>query len=308
MPRTAYITHADFRLHDMGRPHPDTPERLAAIQNHLHAAGLMAQLATYDAIEATPEQILRVHTRAYYDELLAHAPASGLYHLDPDTAMNPHTPRCMHLAAGAGVLAVDKILAGEIDSAFCAVRPGGHHAGRESAMGFCFLNNVAIAGAHALDAHGLERIAIVDFDVHHGNGTEEIFQNDARVLMTGFFQHPLFPYTGIGKHAPNMQNIPVAAGLRKDALRALVSERILPALRQHKPQMLLLSAGFDAHYEDDMGSCGLVESDYAWLTEQLLAVCRDCGHARIVSLLEGGYALSALARSAAAHIKTLAGL
>lgn len=308
MPRTAYITHADFRLHDMGRPHPDSPERLAAIQNHLHASGIMEQLATHDAIEATPEQILRVHTRAYYDELLAHAPASGLYHLDPDTAMNPHTPRCMRLAAGSGVLAVDRILAGEIDNAFCAVRPPGHHAGRENAMGFCFLNNVAIACAHALDAHGLERVAIVDFDVHHGNGTEDIFQNDARVLMTGFFQHPLFPYSGIGKAAPNMRNIPVAAGLRSDAFRTLVTERMLPALRAHRPQMLFISAGFGAHYEDDIGSCALVDADYAWLTEQLLAVCRDCGHQRIVSILEGGYALSALARSAAVHIKTLAGL
>lgn len=308
MTTTAFITHRDCSLHEMGSFHPECPDRLAAINDRLIAAGLDAYLSFYDAPLATREQIVRAHAEHYLEELFDSVPEHGIRHLDPDTAMNPNTLKAALRSAGAGVLATDLVLKGEIENAFCAVRPPGHHAERARAMGFCFLNNVAIAACHALDAHGLERIAIVDFDVHHGNGTEDIFRNDPRALMVSIFQHPFYPYSGSGPKAGNMVNVPVPAGTRGDAFRQIVAEVWLPELRRHQPQMIFVSAGFDAHYEDDMASCGLVESDYVWATEQIKLIAEECGHSRIVSILEGGYALSALSRSAVSHIKTLAGL
>ncbi|MBL8444571.1 MAG: histone deacetylase family protein [Zoogloeaceae bacterium] len=308
MTSTAFITHRDCWLHDMGSFHPECPDRLAAINDRLIAAGLDLYLSFYDAPLATSEQVTRVHPQAYFDELLAAVPEHGIRHLDPDTAMSPNTMKAALRSAGAGVLATDLVMKGEIENAFCAIRPPGHHAETSKAMGFCFLNNVAIAARHALEQHGLERVAVVDFDVHHGNGTEDIFRDDPRVMMVSIFQHPFFPYSGADCKAPNMVNVPVSAGLRGDAFRQIVSEVWIPALRNHNPQMIFFSAGFDAHYEDDMGSCGLVESDYIWATEQIKALAGECGHKRIVSLLEGGYSLSSLARSVVAHIKSLADL
>jgi acetoin utilization deacetylase AcuC-like enzyme len=222
--------------------------------------------------------------------------------------MSPNTMKAALRSAGAGVLATDLVMKGEIENAFCAVRPPGHHAERGKAMGFCFLNNVAIAARHALEVHGLERVAVVDFDVHHGNGTEDIFRDDPRLMMTSIFQHPFYPYCGTENPPAHMVNVPVPAGTRGDTFRQIVSDMWVPALRNHNPQMIFISAGFDAHYEDDMGSLGLVESDYVWATEQVKAVAEECGHKRIVSILEGGYSLSSLARSAVAHIKSLADL
>lgn len=308
MTSTAFITHRDCWLHDMGSFHPECPDRLAAINDRLIAAGLDLYLSFYDAPLATSEQVTRVHPQAYFDELLAAVPEHGIRHLDPDTAMSPNTMKAALRSAGAGVLATDLVMKGEIENAFCAIRPPGHHAETSKAMGFCFLNNVAIAARHALEQHGLDRVAVVDFDVHHGNGTEDIFRDDPRVMMVSIFQHPFFPYSGADCKAPNMVNVPVSAGLRGDAFRQIVSEVWIPALRNHNPQMIFFSAGFDAHYEDDMGSCGLVESDYIWATEQIKALAGECGHKRIVSLLEGGYSLSSLARSVVAHIKSLADL
>lgn len=308
MTSTAFITHRDCWLHDMGSFHPECPDRLAAINDRLIAAGLDLYLSFYDAPLATAEQVTRVHPQAYFDELLAAVPEHGIRHLDPDTAMSPNTMKAALRSAGAGVLATDLVMRGEIENAFCAIRPPGHHAELAKAMGFCFLNNVAIAARHALETHGLERVAVVDFDVHHGNGTEDIFRDDPRVMMVSIFQHPFFPYSGADCKAPNMVNVPVSAGLRGDAFRQIVSEVWIPALRNHNPQMIFFSAGFDAHYEDDMGSCGLVEADYVWATEQIKALAGECGHKRIVSLLEGGYSLSSLARSVVAHIKSLADL
>lgn len=308
MTSTAFITHRDCWLHDMGSFHPECPDRLAAINDRLIAAGLDLYLSFYDAPLATAEQVTRVHPQAYFDELLAAVPEHGIRHLDPDTAMSPNTMKAALRSAGAGVLATDLVIKGEIENAFCAIRPPGHHAETAKAMGFCFLNNVAIAARHALEQHGLERVAVVDFDVHHGNGTEDIFRDDPRVMMVSIFQHPFFPYSGADCKAPNMVNVPVSAGLRGDAFRQIVSEVWIPALRNHNPQMIFFSAGFDAHYEDDMGSCGLVEADYIWATEQIKALAGECGHKRIVSLLEGGYSLSSLARSVVAHIKSLADL
>lgn len=305
---TAFITHRDCWLHDMGAHHPECPERLSAIQDRLIAAGLDLYLSFREAPLVALDQLERVHPRDYIESLARSAPEQGIVHLDPDTAMSPGTWQAALRSAGAGVLATDLVMQGEVENAFCGVRPPGHHAERARAMGFCFFNNVAIAAAHALDEYGLERVAIVDFDVHHGNGTEDIFRNDARVLMVSTFQHPFYPYCGTENPAPNMVNVPVPAGTRGDGFRQVVSDIWMPTLRGFAPQAVFVSAGFDAHYEDDMASLGLVESDYAWVTQQVKAVAAESAEGRIVSMLEGGYALSALARSVAAHIKVLADL
>ncbi|HRQ57758.1 MAG TPA: histone deacetylase family protein [Azoarcus taiwanensis] len=308
MTTTAFITHRDCWLHEMGSFHPECPDRLAAINDRLIASGLDLYLSFHDAPVATEEQVCRAHDSAYFKQLVESVPEHGIRHLDPDTAMCPSTLKAALRSAGAGILATDLVMKGEIENAFCAVRPPGHHAEHGKAMGFCFLNNVAIAARHALEVHGLERVAVIDFDVHHGNGTEDIFREDPRVMMASIFQHPFYPYSGADNKSEHMVNVPVAAGTRGDGFRQVVTDVWLPALRKHAPQMIFISAGFDAHYEDDMGSCGLVEADYAWATEQLKALAEECGHKRIVSILEGGYALSALARSAVAHVKVLADL
>jgi acetoin utilization deacetylase AcuC-like enzyme len=240
--------------------------------------------------------------------LEASSPAHGIHHLDPDTAMSPGTWQAALRAAGAGVMATDLVMRGEAPNAFCAVRPPGHHAERARAMGFCFFNNIAVAARHGVEQWGLKRVAIIDFDVHHGNGTEEIFAGDEQVLMVSTFQHPFYPYSGTEHPAANMCNVPVKAGMRGEGFREVVTDVWLPRLREFAPELIYISAGFDAHYEDDMASLGLVESDYAWVTEQLKDVARDTAQGRIVSMLEGGYSLSALARSVAAHIKVLAEL
>jgi len=295
-------------LHDMGMHHPECPERLSAIQDRLIAAGLDLYLSIYDAPFATREQILRVHDEAHVDEIFRCAPKHGLHHLDPDTAMCPGTLHAALRSAGAGVLATDLVMQGEAENAFCAIRPPGHHAERAQAMGFCFFNNIAIAARHALDHYGVERVAIVDFDVHHGNGTEDIFGGDSRVLMVSTFQHPFYPYSGTENVAPNMCNVPMPAGTRGDGFRQVVTDIWLPRLREFAPRALFISAGFDAHYEDDMASLGLTESDFSWVTAQIKAVAAESAEKRIISMLEGGYALSALARSVTAHIKVLADL
>lgn len=304
----AYITHRDCLLHDMGTHHPECPDRIGAIQDRLIAAGLDLYLSYHDAPVAATEHLLRAHPQGYIDMIFASVPEQGIHHLDPDTAMSPGTLRAALRAAGAGVLATDLVMKGEAPAAFCAVRPPGHHAERAKSMGFCFFNNIAIAALHALDAWGLQRVAVIDFDVHHGNGTEDILANDMRALMVGMFQHPFYPYRGTNAPAPNMCNVPMKAGLCGDGFRAMVTEQWLPRLAAFAPEMIFISAGFDAHYEDDMASMGLVEADYAWVTEQLQQVARESARGRIVSMLEGGYALSALARSVSAHIKALAEL
>lgn len=305
---TAFITHRDCWRHDMGSHHPECPERLGAIQDRLIAAGLDLYLTYHDAPLAEMEHLLRVHPRSYVEMLESSSPEHGIHHLDPDTAMSPGTLVAAKRAAGAGVFATDIVMRGEVPTAFCAVRPPGHHAERAKSMGFCFFNNIAVAARHGIEAWGLKRVAIIDIDVHHGNGTEEIFSGDEKVLMVSTFQHPFYPYSGTENPAPNMLNVPIKAGTRGDGFREIVSEKWLPRLREFAPELIYISAGFDAHYEDDMGSVGLVESDYAWVTEQLKAVANKSAQGRIVSMLEGGYSLSALARSVSAHIKVLADL
>jgi len=306
--QTAYITHPQCQLHDMGPHHPECPERLRAIEDQLIASGLLGLLSEHEAPAASRAQLTRVHAPAYVDHIEAVAPNAGTVHLDPDTAMNPHSYRAALHAAGAAVLGTDLVLTGQAANAFCCVRPPGHHAEHGRAMGFCFFNNVAVGAAHALEHHGLDRVAIVDFDVHHGNGTEDIFRDDPRVMMVSTFQHPFYPYSGIEGRSDRMVNIPLPAYTAGAAFREAVGGYWLPALESFRPQALFVSAGFDAHREDDMASLALVEDDYRWVTRQIKDIAGRHASGRIISCLEGGYNLGALGRSVTAHIKTLADL
>jgi acetoin utilization deacetylase AcuC-like enzyme len=302
---TAYITHPSSLLHDMGPYHPECPDRIGAIGDRLISAGLDGYLRHYTAPTVTHAQLARVHGAEYIAAIEAASPASGLHYIDPDTALCPHSLDAARHAAGALVLGTDLVIRGECLRAFCAVRPPGHHAERHRAMGFCLFNNVAVGAMHAMAAHGIKRVAIVDFDVHHGNGTEDVFSGDSRVLMVSTFQHPLYPYSGTDNPAGNMVNVPLPAGSGGDAFRAAVADRWLPALEEHRPELIYVSAGFDAHREDPLAGLRLVEADYAWVTRELIAVAGRHGGGRIVSTLEGGYSLSALGRSATEHIREL---
>jgi acetoin utilization deacetylase AcuC-like enzyme len=304
----AFITHPDCLRHDMGAYHPERPARLTAIEDQLIASGIGQHLTRYEAPLATDEQLARVHPADYVRAIRDAAPQSGTVHLDPDTAMNPWTLQAALRAAGAAVLATDLVLKNDVKTAFCSVRPPGHHACRARPMGFCIFNNVAVAARHAVHAHGVERVAIVDFDVHHGNGTEEIFEGDPNVLMVSTFQHPFYPYSGTEDPAANMVNIPLAAGTGSNGLREAVSRAWIPALEDYRPELILFSAGFDAHAEDDMAMLRFSDADYAWVTEQVKQVAERHAQGRIVSMLEGGYSLSALGRSVVQHLRVLAEL
>jgi len=292
----------------MGAHHPERPARLTAIDDQLIAAGIAQYLERYEAPLATDEQLARVHPPEYVRAIRDAAPEHGTVHLDPDTAMNPHSLDAALRAAGAAVLATDLVMQKKVDSAFCAVRPPGHHACRARSMGFCIFNNVAVAARHAVEVHGLDRVAIIDFDVHHGNGTEDIFEDDEHVVMASIFQHPFYPYSGTDNPAPNMYNVPLAAGSGTRELRRAVQDVWLPALEEFRPQLVLFSAGFDAHAEDDMAMLRFTDADYGWVTQAVADVARRHAGGRMVSMLEGGYALSALGRSAVQHIRVLAGL
>ncbi len=305
---TAYITHADCLRHEMGAGHPENPDRLSAINEHIRTSGLQEELRCLEAPLAQAADLKRVHRSSYVDLIFENAPVEGYVQLDPDTAMNPYSLAAARRAAGAGLLAVDEVMAGRAQNAFCAVRPCGHHATQARPMGFCIFNNVAVAAAYALEAKGLERVAIIDFDVHHGNGTEDMFSAPEwreRVVMASFFQHPFYPNSGTVNPAPNMINVPLAAGSGGAAAKRALQQDWLPALEEFKPQMILISAGFDAHREDLLGGMALVEDDYAWLTRELMALAARHSQKRVVSMLEGGYNLSALGRSAVAHVRTL---
>ena len=311
---TVYFSHPDCLLHDMGEWHPESPARLQAVEDQLIASGLSGLIARRDAPLAAIDDIRRVHSEAVVERIRSHLPSkydTGYFALDADTLINAHSWQAALRAAGAAVAATDAVIAGEFSAAFCAVRPPGHHATPDASMGFCLFNNVTIAIRHALAVQGLSRVAVVDFDVHHGNGTEAAFINDPRVLMVSFFQSPLYPYSGEyseGERPSHLVNIPVPAYTRGDRVRELIQRDWLPAMHAHRPEMIFISAGFDAHREDELASMGLIESDYAWITRQLVAVAAQYSQGRIVSCLEGGYHLSALGRSVIAHLKALAGL
>ncbi|SFE90698.1 histone deacetylase family protein [Nitrosomonas sp. Nm166] len=303
--QTAYITHPDCLKHDMGSYHPECPQRLVAIQNQLQAMGLLSQLQHYDAPLATTEQLARVHTPDYIESIRQAAPAAGLVMLDADTAMNPFTWNAALRAAGAAVLATDMVLNEKVNNAFCAVRPPGHHAESDRAMGFCLFNNVAVGVAHAIKQYHLQQIAILDFDVHHGNGSEEIFRDNPHVLLCSTFQHPFYPYCGADSASERMINVPLPRGADGKVFRKAVTDIWLPALDQFKPEMIFVSAGFDAHRDDEMSQLQLIDEDYVWITQQIKAIANKYAHGRIVSVLEGGYDLNALGRCVAAHIRML---
>lgn len=305
----AFISHRECQDHRMGAHHVEVPERLHAIGDRMIASGIEALVTHYDAPEANRDQLLRVHDADYVDGIFAAAPAASdaLVWIDGDTAMCSGTLQAALRAAGAATLAVDLVMSGKHHAAFCAVRPPGHHAERHAAMGFCFFNNVAVGAWHAMDRHGLERIAIVDFDVHHGNGTEDIITGDERVLFCSSFQHPFYPGTGAGSKASNVINVPLPAGTSGDAFRAAVERHWLARLDEFAPQLVMISAGFDGHAEDDMANFNLREADYGWVTKQLHDLAARHAHGRVVSCLEGGYNLSALGRSVATHISELIG-
>jgi acetoin utilization deacetylase AcuC-like enzyme len=315
--KTGYFSHRDCRKHEMGAGHPECPERLDAISDRLLLTGVADALDAREAPLAPIVDIELAHGRMYVaslrgltDALRDDVSAGGPTHsqVDPDTSLNVHTWDAALRSAGAALSATDAVMAGELANAFCATRPPGHHACKDQAMGFCFFNNVAIAARYALERHGLQRVAIVDFDVHHGNGTENIVAGDQRILMVSFYQHPFYPECKTRSQASNLVNIPVPAYSKGDVVRDLVQQHWLPRLEAYKPEMIFISAGFDAHREDDMAQMGLVESDYAWITEQIKAVAERHAQGRIVSCLEGGYHLDALARSVEAHVRVLADL
>jgi acetoin utilization deacetylase AcuC-like enzyme len=302
----AYITHADCARHDMGADHPECPQRLAAINDQLLIKGLLDYMLPFDAPLATEEQLARAHSSLYVRELFEMAPSEGHVQVDPDTRMVPGTLPAARRAAGALVQATDLVLAGEVPSAFCCVRPPGHHAERAATMGFCFFNNVAVGIRHALNVHGLERVALIDFDVHHGNGSEDIFRGDDRVLMCSIFERGLYPFSG-DEGGANMVNVGLPTRSGGTEFRAAVTDHWVPALDAFRPQLIYVSAGFDGHREDDMGNLGLVEADYEWVTQRLMEVARRHCQGRVISCLEGGYVLSSLARSATAHVRVLIG-
>ena len=306
--QTAYISHPLCLKHDMGAHHPECPARIHAIEDQLIASGQLDFLQQHEAPEATREQLLRVHDEGYVDFIVASAPQQGMIELDGDTAMNPFSYPAALRAAGAVVMGIDLVMAGKVANAFCNIRPPGHHAERARSMGFCIFNNIAVGAAHALAQYGLKRVAIVDFDVHHGNGTENIFHDDSRVMLCSTFQHPFYPYVGADSSNDHIINVPLAAGSGGAEFRAAVTEHWLPALERFKPELLLFSAGFDAHRDDDMAMLGLTESDYVWVTEEVKRIADKFAQGRIVSALEGGYELHSLGRSALAHIKVLSGL
>ena len=305
---TAFISHPDCLKHDMGAGHPERPARLAAIEDQLIASGIDGHLQRYEAPLATDEQLARVHPLRYVRAIRDAAPESGRVHLDPDTAMNPYTLQAALRAAGAAVLAVDLVFNDKHKTTFCSVRPPGHHACKARPMGFCIFNNVAVAARHAIHAHGVERVAIIDFDVHHGNGTEDVFEGDPQVLMASTFQHPFYPYSGTEMPASNMVNVPLPAGAGSQHFQAAVTQCWLPALEDFRPQLVVFSAGFDAHAEDEMAMLQFGDADYRWVTEQVKAVADRYAEGRIVSMLEGGYALPALGRSVVQHLRVLAAL
>jgi acetoin utilization deacetylase AcuC-like enzyme len=317
MNKTGYFSHPDCRKHEMGEGHPECPERLDAIEDRLLVTGVMDALDRREApfaaagdIELAHDKLHVAAMRGMSEQLADDIAAGGHPHarLDPDTAINVYSWNAALRAAGATLAATDAVMAGELENAFCAVRPPGHHACHDRAMGFCIFNNIAIAARYALERHGLRRVAVVDFDVHHGNGTEDILAGDERVLMVSFFQHPFYPFTGDAPHARNMLNMPVPAYTRGMAIRELIETMWIPRLEEFRPQMIFISAGFDAHREDDLGQMGLTESDYSWITMRIKQVAAKCASGRIVSSLEGGYNLGALGRSVEAHVRALADL
>ncbi len=305
MSKTALITHQDCVRHEMSAGHPERPARIGAVLDELVAQGLFQMLEQIEAPEATRDQLLLAHPATYVDDLMARSPSQGSVQLDADTSMNEYSLRAALLAAGAGVKAVDLVVGGSFDNAFCCVRPPGHHAERAEAMGFCFFGSVAIAALHALQLDGISKVAIVDFDVHHGNGTEDIVGDHSQIFFCSTFQHPLYPGKFGANEVGRKINIPLPGGSGGDVFRREIERDCLPALRAFAPDLIVISAGFDAHRDDMLGGLSFLEPDFEWVTKELKAVAGEYCNGRMVSMLEGGYDLAALGRSAAVHVKAL---
>ncbi len=306
--RTAYISHQNCHAHDTGQGHPESASRLSAIEDKLLLSGLSDFLRNIDAPEVTRAQLLRAHSEDHLTKMDAMMPKQGYARLDPDTVVSPETMKAALRAAGAVVAAVDLLMSGEMNNAFCNVRPPGHHAESDRALGFCVFNNIAIGVRHALETHGLKKVAVVDFDVHQGNGTEDILIGDNRVLYCSIFQHPFFPYTPLPENSDRVISIPLDATAKSAEFRAAIGDHWLPALERFQPEMIFISAGFDAHRDDDMSYVSLVDADFRWVTEQIVRIAEVSASGRVVSVLEGGYELNSLARCVESHLRILMGL
>jgi acetoin utilization deacetylase AcuC-like enzyme len=305
MPRTAFISHPDTLLHVMDGNHPESPARITAIKNAVLTSDLKQKLEFYDAPVATKAQLLRVHSEDYVEYIHNIAPKAGLVRLDGDTAMGPMSLSAALHASGAVILATDLVMSGKADNAFCCVRPPGHHAGWANSAGFCIFNHIAIGVAHALEKHQLKRAAIIDFDVHHGDGTEDIFKDNPNVMLCSTFQHPFYPHRGAETRSKNMINVPMNAQANGDAFKKVFETEFKPALEAFKPEIVFVSAGFDAHINDPLADLALTTNDYVWVTEFIKDVAKEYAKNRIISSLEGGYHLPSLSESAWTHINSL---
>lgn len=305
---TALLTHKICQLHDMGRAHPESPTRLATIMNYLQKTG---RLDSLDVVEATrcvdDNAFTRAHNKKLWEAIISKAPVTGLAGFDNETQMCPHTLDAIRYAAGGTIDAVDRIITGVNKNAFVAVRPPGHHATREKSMGFCFVNNVAIGAYHALEKHGLTKVAVIDIDVHHGNGTEHIIAGDTRFYMASTFGIGIYPGNGEKPLSDNMTNVGLRPNTTSVAMRQTVLSKIIPALEAFQPQMIMVSAGYDAHEDDPIGNQGWVDSDYYWWFQQLQNVADNYSNGRLVAVLEGGYNPEALARSVGASLDAMQG-
>lgn len=301
----AIISHPDCLKHEMHEGHPECPSRLRAVDDHLITSGVADFLEFVEAPKAERDILELAHDKAYVDSIFTNAPEQGLYHVDPDTWMGKYTLDAALRAAGSVIKATDIVMSGAKKHVFCNIRPPGHHAEHDQGMGFCFFNNIAIGALYAIKHYGLSRVAIVDFDVHHGNGTEDIVGDNPQILYCSTYQHPLYPENAGASRKGMVVNAPLKPGAKSMDFRNAVKEYWLPELEEFAPEIIFISAGFDAHIEDDMASVELVESDYAWVTTELCKLADKHAEGRIVSALEGGYVLSALGRSAVAHIRAL---
>lgn len=299
-------THPTCVEHLVAEGHPERPERLASLVNHLHESGISQDYPLIDATPASPEDILRVHPSAYLAHLERRVPEEGVVALDPDTWMSTQSLDAAVLASGAVCNGVDDLINGTTNRVFCAVRPPGHHAESDAAMGFCLLNSVAIGAYRALQNADINRVAILDFDVHHGNGTVEMCKDDERILVCSSFQHPFYPHRFYDNDWPNIVNTPLPAGTDGSAFRSAIERDWIPAVTAHKPDLILVSAGFDAHYLDPLANLNLQDEDFAWITELIVGLAQTSAQGRILSVLEGGYDLAALNSSVSAHLTALA--
>ena len=304
MLKTAYISHPDTLLHIMDGNHPESPARITAINNTVKRSDLKLQL--YDAPSASKPQLMRVHTKDYVEHIFNIAPKAGMVRLDADTAMGPMSLSAALHASGAVVLATDLVMQNKVKNAFCCVRPPGHHAGRENSAGFCIFNHIAVGIAHAIAQYKVKRVAIIDFDVHHGDGTEDIFKNNPKVMLCSTFQHPFYPHSGADTATKTMINVPMAAKSNGTDFKKVFENVFIPALEQFKPELIYISAGFDAHINDPLADLALETEDYIWMTETIKTMANNCCESRIISSLEGGYHLPSLSESALAHIQCLA--